>query len=196
MTALARHWRATAIVVERAARRSRRRRVPARPPASASCAPKSTSMRTYAGSFSRSVSRSRNFVSTSPALKSRVPHHAREKRDRRRHALDDESSRARAACARALPRGRVPGRSAWRAASRSTAAPCSRRRRACRGARRAARRMERRRSCPGDGWKLRAGSSAFTRHSMTWPRSGGSSSRTTAARRPRRGSAPSRDRRR
>jgi hypothetical protein len=28
---------------------------------------------------------------------------------------------------------------------------------------------------PGLGWKLRAGSSAFTRHSITWPRSGGSS---------------------
>ena len=28
---------------------------------------------------------------------------------------------------------------------------------------------------PGDGWKLRAGSSALTRHSITWPRSGGSS---------------------
>src|SRR5437773_408080 len=29
---------------------------------------------------------------------------------------------------------------------------------------------------PGTGWKLRAGSSAFTRHSMTWPRIGGISS--------------------
>ena len=28
---------------------------------------------------------------------------------------------------------------------------------------------------PGDGWKFRFGSSAFTRHSITWPRSAGSS---------------------